>query len=78
MLRVTDSFQALRRLGYEYVLMEEEPEVPETTDTRFVDLLPELANGPAKARKIAFERLYKHQLESLEALSTRFGSECCF
>ncbi|ALL01008.1 hypothetical protein Pyrde_0960 [Pyrodictium delaneyi] len=55
---------ALRSLGYEVLLWEEPGEEPEQTGKRFGDIVPALA-GSGKGEL----RLYRHQLESIEALT---------
>ncbi|HID41270.1 MAG TPA: DEAD/DEAH box helicase, partial [Pyrodictium sp.] len=55
---------ALRSLGYEVLLWEEPGEEPEQTGKRFGDIAPALAGG-GKGEL----RLYRHQLESIEALT---------
>lgn len=72
-LRISETSRVLKKLGYEYMVLEEEPEEPEVANVKFSDFLPELARGPGRAREIAFKRLYKHQLEALEALSSDFN-----
>lgn len=55
---------ALRSLGYEVLLWEEPGEEPEQTGKRFRDIVPALA-GSGKGELW----LYRHQLESIEALA---------
>lgn len=59
----------LSKLGYEYVSFEIPPKIPELSDIRFVDLLPELGKAASETcLRIAAQRLYAHQVEGLEAL----------
>ncbi len=67
-LRVLDTRILLEREGYTYVAIEEDPQRPEITELKFRDVVPELERGPSRARAIADSNLYKHQLESLQAL----------
>ncbi|ABM80911.1 DEAD/DEAH box helicase [Hyperthermus butylicus] len=53
----------LRSLGYEVLVWEEPPEEPEQSDKTFSDIVPRLS-GHEKARL----KLYRHQLEAIEAL----------
>ena len=41
---------------------------PEITDVKFTDILPQLSRGGARAKEVAYARLYKHQLEALSEL----------
>ncbi|BES81206.1 DEAD/DEAH box helicase [Pyrodictium abyssi] len=54
---------SLRSLGYEVLLWEEPGEEPEQAEKRFMDVVPALARHE-KGRL----RLYRHQLDSVEAL----------
>lgn len=59
----------LERLGYDYFSFEMPPELPELSDTRFRDLIPELERSDSPlCRRIAGQRLYMHQVRALEAL----------
>ena len=55
--------EALQALGYDLLVWEEPGEKPETTGKRFSDLVPSL-----KGSEEGGYRLYRHQLESVEAL----------
>jgi len=68
MLRVNDTRRLLDREGYAYIAIEEEPQQPELSQYRFLDIVPELERGPSRAREVAKCYLYKHQLEALRAL----------
>ena len=61
--------EILSRLGYDYISFEIPPELPELSDIRFGDLLPELKRSESEVcRRIADQRLYMHQVRGLEAL----------
>ncbi len=63
------SAEILSKLGYDYFSFEIPPELPDFSDLRFMDLVPELkdSSSPLCAR-IAGQRLYVHQIRALEAL----------
>ena len=50
--------------GYEVLVWEEPGEEPERVDKRFADIVPALSSTP-----VGGYRLYRHQLEAIEALS---------
>ncbi len=54
---------SLRALGYELIVWEEPGEEPEKTNVKFCDLIAELSK-----HNIGSARLYKHQLNSINAL----------
>lgn len=53
-------------MGYEYYSYVEPKLEPEKVEVSFVDIVPQLSRLGASS--IAFKRLYRHQLEALEAL----------
>lgn len=63
-----DSGRLLRELGYEFYSFTEPPERPERTEKTFADFLPGLSSGGPLSRAISGKRLYRHQLEAIEAL----------
>ena len=70
LMKVVNSSELLREEGYDYFYFEEEPVEPELTDVRFSDVLPELLRGDERCVELAGHRLYKHQLEAYNALSS--------
>lgn len=59
----------LEMLGYSYYFFDQSGETPEYVEEYFENILPELKNGSTKkTRELIGLKLYKHQLESLEAL----------
>ncbi len=63
------SGEVLDNLGYDYLYVEEERSSPDSSEVTFRDLVPKLGEGPERARRLASERLYSHQLMALNALS---------
>jgi DEAD/DEAH box helicase domain-containing protein len=63
------SDEVLGELGYDYLFVEEGPSTPELAEVTFGELVPEFARGPERARALAPRRLYRHQLEALNALA---------
>jgi len=63
------SAEILSKLGYDYFSFEVPPELPDLSDLKFVDLVPELRSScsPLCAR-IADRRLYVHQIKAIEVL----------
>ena len=67
--RRISSAEVLSSLGYDYVSFTIPPELPDLSEIRFKDLLPEFAQSSSPTcRKIAEMRLYSHQVRALEAL----------
>jgi len=67
--RRVSSSEVLSSLGYDYVSFTIPPELPDLSETRFKDLLPEFARADSPiCRKISEMRLYAHQVRALEAL----------
>jgi len=67
-VRVLDSAQLLKSMGYDFVERVEPGVEPPRVSLRFCDLLPELRRAP-ELRALAESSLYEHQLEALEALN---------
>jgi len=69
-LRISDSSEILRTLGYEYV-REVEPAIePRRAALRFRDIAPELAEAGIE---IADEYLYEHQMRALDLLEKGYN-----
>ena len=67
--RRISSAEVLSSLGYDYVSFTIPPEIPDLSEIRFKDFLPEFAQSSSPTcRKIAEMRLYSHQVRALEAL----------
>lgn len=64
-LRVVDSEEVLKALGYDYIKVVDPPLEPKRTNIRFRDIAPELLK---LGIELADEYLYEHQLKTLEAL----------
>jgi DEAD/DEAH box helicase domain-containing protein len=64
-LRITDSEDVLKKLGYDYIKIVEPALEPPRTNTRFRDIAPELEK---LGLDIAKEYLYEHQLQALNFL----------
>ena len=63
------SSEVLSSLGYDYVSFTIPPKLPDLTEIKFKDLLPELSKSSSPlCRKIAEMRLYSHQVKAIEAL----------
>ena len=62
-----DSRELLRRLGYEFHVLVEPPSEPEQADITFSTLLG-VSSATGKLASLLGERLYKHQLQAIEAL----------
>ena len=61
--------EILERLGYDYFFFEVPPELPEISDIRFGNLIPELERSSSPiCRRIASQRLYAHQVRAMEVL----------
>ncbi len=67
-MKITDSSIILENLGYDYVVFKEEAVKPDISNISFKDIIPELANSSGRAGGIASKKLYKHQIEALNAL----------
>ena len=68
-IRWMKTAKILERLGYDYFSFEIPPELPEISNIRFGDLIPELErSGSPLCRRIASQRLYTHQVKAMEAL----------
>lgn len=64
------SDELLPRLGYEYYLFGQEGERPEYSEKTFADILPGLGEARSdRGRKLAPQRLYKHQEEAFRTLA---------
>jgi len=67
--RRISSSEVLSSLGYDYVSFTIPPELPELSEVRFRDYLPQLAKSESPiCRRISEMRLYAHQLRAFEAL----------
>ena len=59
----------LDMLGYSYYFFDQSGEVPEFTEKSFEEIIPELSKGSTKkTMELVGKKLYRHQLESLQAL----------
>ena len=58
----------LNELGIDYEYFCEYGEAPRVTDRKFIDLVPKLRAGGARAKEIADKRLYEHQLSGIKIL----------
>ncbi|MCL7402153.1 MAG: DEAD/DEAH box helicase [Thaumarchaeota archaeon] len=59
----------LDMLGYSYYFFDQMEEAPEFADKSFEEIIPELLKGSTKkTMELVGKKLYKHQLESLQAL----------
>jgi len=59
----------LDTLGYSYYFFDQPEEAPEFADKSFEEIIPELLKGSTKkTMELVGKKLYKHQLESLQAL----------
>jgi DEAD/DEAH box helicase domain-containing protein len=59
----------LDMLGYSYYFFDQPEEAPEFADKSFEEIIPELLRGSTKkTMELVGKKLYKHQLESLQAL----------
>ncbi len=62
-MRVLDTSRILKSLDIPFTSFEEEGDAPEVSEVTFADYLPQLANHP-----IGSAKMYRHQLEALNAL----------
>lgn len=63
------SSEVLSSLGYDYLSFVIPPELPDLTEIKFKDLVPELSESSSPlCRRIAEMRLYSHQVNGVEAL----------
>ena len=59
----------LDMLGYSYYFFDQSGEAPEFTEKSFEEIIPELSKGSTKkTMELVGKKLYRHQLESLQAL----------
>ncbi|MDW7986900.1 MAG: helicase-related protein [Nitrososphaerota archaeon] len=64
-----DTGQLLDMLGYSYYFFDQDGEYPEYVEVSFEEVVPEILNGSSKKTlELIGKKLYKHQLDSLEAL----------
>ncbi len=75
-MRVLDSAKLFEKLGYDYVASREPGIEPPRTDTRFCDILPELCLDE-ELKSFGEQRLYEHQLRSLEILEKGMNLVLC-
>ena len=65
------SGEILERLGYEYYFFQQSGEQPQHVELTFSKLIPSLSEASGeRSRLLAGRRLYRHQLEAYEALSS--------
>ncbi len=72
-MRIQDTGEILRKLGYDYYTCTEPEVKPELVDVRFIDILPELAEGSGHSRFVSGKKLYKHQYEAFKHLSNGYN-----
>ncbi len=66
---IIPSSKVFDKLGYEYLGFPDEASEPEYADVKFCELIPEFMTADGRAREIADKNLYKHQFETIRALS---------
>jgi len=71
--RVASFKDILDMLSYDYVEIVEDRSEPERADLTFADLIPRFKGASGRAGEISGSKLYKHQLEALNALKEGFN-----
>ena len=66
-MKLLNTSSLLRKLGYDFHEFIQDPVIPDLSEKRFSDLIPEIANSE-RGRNISEARLYSHQLKTLEGL----------